>query len=469
MKRITLRDIITLGKATKTEVGFIEADATFSRTGCQDYSRRELGLDGEPNDTVTLYRPAYEVFSPEALKSLDGKPLTLNHPPEDVTADNWKRYAIGDAHGVKRDGDVSVGKVVIRDAAGVRAFESGTRELSVGYSFDLDMTPGTAPDGKKYQGVQRNIRANHHAVVDEGRCGGTCRIGDGAARATDCKCNTTRNGDQAMPTMRKITTDAARITDAKGTVVSVPGLDIDLDVSTAEGAKAADAIDRFARGIKDCMAAHDSVKAEVGIHKERADAAERRLSELDAMPDDDDEDEEDEVADKKGKDAKPKLGDRAAAYVGRLIARAAAAKDEKVLEARAKDRQKAVDGAKKILGDEFKADDKSTKDVRIAALAAIAGAKDGALAALKQIAVAVLGDADPTKAPNDKLTAAFDAVIAAKASVSTGDRQTVTDAEREVARALTGGNGNATGGSGKPVLRGRDHLANRMFGGGETA
>ncbi|HXE93633.1 MAG TPA: DUF2213 domain-containing protein, partial [Gaiellaceae bacterium] len=171
MIRVQTRDIVTLGSAKKTREKFLVADATFSRTGCQDYTRRELGLDGDPNELITLYRPADEVFSPESLASLDGKPLTLRHPPEDVTADNWKQYAVGDATGVRRSGETTVGKVTIRDAAAVRAYDNGTRELSVGYAFDLDMTPGTAPDGKSYQGVQRNIRGNHHAIVDEGRCG----------------------------------------------------------------------------------------------------------------------------------------------------------------------------------------------------------------------------------------------------------------------------------------------------------
>jgi len=468
MIRVQTRDIVTLGKSKKTREGFIVADATFSRTGCQDYSRRELGLDGDPNEIVTLYRPPEEVFAPESLASLDGKPLTLRHPPEDVTTDTWAKYAVGEAAGVKKgaDGQTTTGKATLRRRDAVDAYEAGTRELSVGYAFDLDMTPGTAPDGKSYQGVQRNIRGNHHAIVDEGRCGGECRVGDQARKATDCNCN--KHTGDAMPTMRKITTADSKFlfVDAKGKEVTIPALDIDLDVSTPEGAKAADAIDRFTRGMKDCMAAHDSVKAEVGVHKERADAAEKRLNELDAMPDDDDEDEdeEEEKGDKKGKDAKRKLGDRVVAYVGRLLIRAKAGQDEKLIEGRVAERQTAIAGAAKILGSDFKPEGKSTKEIQVAALTSVLS-KDGAL---KAIATAALGGVEPAKVAGDKLATAFSTVIAASAGATGHDTKRLTDSELEVGRALAG-SGGGQGGGDKPALIGRDAMVSKMFGGADAA
>lgn len=464
VRRVQTWDVVTLGKSKRTDEGYIVADAVFSRIGCQDYTRRELGLDGDPNETITLYRPPEEVFHPESLASLDGKPLTLNHPPEDVTADTWVKYAVGEGSGVKKgsDGQTTVGKATLRRRDAIDAYDSGTRELSVGYAFDLDMTAGTAPDGTKYQGIQRNIRANHHAVVDEGRCGGRCRVGDGNRKAADCGCSQRKASDMKL---RQIKTEDAKITDAKGTLITIPGFDIELDVSTPEGAKAADAVDRFTRGIKDCMAAHDSVKAEVGLHKERADAAEQRLKELDAMPESDDEDEDgDEDGDsKKGKDGKAKLGDRAVAYVGRLKARAAAAKDAKVLDARVAARQKVIDGAKAILGaDKFKADGKTDTAIRAEALAAIVGAKDSAI---KPIVVAIIGDVAPDKAPADKVAFAFDAAVAAQAASAADGRQALTEGERAVGAALAGG---GTGGD-KPTLVGRDALSARMFGGASAA
>src|SRR6185369_15200906 len=57
---------------------------------------------------------------------------------------------------------------------------AGKRELSNGYQCDLVIEDGEV-DGVAYQAVQRKIRGNHVAVVDKGRAGATCRIGDAAA------------------------------------------------------------------------------------------------------------------------------------------------------------------------------------------------------------------------------------------------------------------------------------------------
>ncbi len=58
----------------------------------------------------------------------------------------------------------------------VAAFARGdAMQLSAGYELDLDRTPGTAPDGRRYDAVQRNIRINHVAAVPLGRAG-TARV-----------------------------------------------------------------------------------------------------------------------------------------------------------------------------------------------------------------------------------------------------------------------------------------------------
>jgi hypothetical protein len=40
--------------------------------------------------------------------------------------------------------------------------------VSLGYETDLDMTPGTAPDGTRYDAIQRRVRANHVALGPSG-------------------------------------------------------------------------------------------------------------------------------------------------------------------------------------------------------------------------------------------------------------------------------------------------------------
>lgn len=51
------------------------------------------------------------------------------------------------------------------------------REISCGYLYDADMTPGVF-NGEKYDGVMRNIRGNHVAIVEEGRAGPDVLVAD---------------------------------------------------------------------------------------------------------------------------------------------------------------------------------------------------------------------------------------------------------------------------------------------------
>ena len=51
------------------------------------------------------------------------------------------------------------------------------KDLSAAYFFDADMTPGEY-EGERYDGVMRNLRANHVALVEEGRAGPDVVVGD---------------------------------------------------------------------------------------------------------------------------------------------------------------------------------------------------------------------------------------------------------------------------------------------------
>lgn len=164
-----------------TAEGFLVVPGTLARTGIQEYRAHELGLDADgvdPMRVIRLHRPSDEVFGDDSMRSFESKPVTVDHPSEAVNADNWKQYAVGEVRDVQRSAELMTGTVIIKDASAIEAMQSGKVELSNGYSFNLDMTPGTTHDGKAYDGVQRNIRGNHVALVDAARCGSACRIAD---------------------------------------------------------------------------------------------------------------------------------------------------------------------------------------------------------------------------------------------------------------------------------------------------
>ena len=170
-------DAATLGSTRTTRDGYLVADVAAGRTGIQTYAGSEVR---RPDLAVArIYRPEDEVFSADAMASAAHRPLTLDHPVEMVSAENWRVYAVGFTGGtVARDGDHLKLPVACMDADTIRAVEGGKRELSLGYTCDLDWTAGTTPSGDSYDAVQRNIRINHLAIVSRGRAGSACRIGD---------------------------------------------------------------------------------------------------------------------------------------------------------------------------------------------------------------------------------------------------------------------------------------------------
>lgn len=133
---------------------------TPARTGVQVY------------DGVREYRPADEVFAKASLDSYRGATVTLGHPGK-VSPESWGRDAIGvvldvDPEPFLEDGEhwVQVHAGIYR-ADGMSDVQSRKREhVSMGYTCDLDPTPGVTPDGQKYDCVQRNIRINHLAMLD---------------------------------------------------------------------------------------------------------------------------------------------------------------------------------------------------------------------------------------------------------------------------------------------------------------
>lgn len=149
-----------------------------ARTGDYEYKAAEGQSPGiTPNDdgTIVSRRDPAEVFAPAALASFEGKPVTIGHPADMVTADDWRQYAVGHVQNVRRgegdDADKVIADLVISDAAAIERINGGLREISCGYDADLEQIE---------KGVERQtkIRGNHVAIVPAGRAGAQCAIRD---------------------------------------------------------------------------------------------------------------------------------------------------------------------------------------------------------------------------------------------------------------------------------------------------
>lgn len=170
-------DAVTVAGTRRTGDGYLIADAKAVRTGIQLYAGSEVG---KPEIAVVrVFRSEDEVRSVDSLRSFSHAPVTVDHPAEPVTADNWKKLAVGEVSTAATwDGNRISLPLILKDAAAIQTVHDGKRELSAGYTCDLDWTAGVTADGQAYDAQQKNIRANHVAIVDRGRAGSECRIGD---------------------------------------------------------------------------------------------------------------------------------------------------------------------------------------------------------------------------------------------------------------------------------------------------
>jgi len=167
MRQLNLK----LDSAEKYEItpqGFLKCNACVTRCGIFEYNE-----NGKP---IFEYRPDTEVFDEDSMNSLAMIPITKEHPSSLINTDNVKELQVGyTGEQVDREDDFLKCAVVITDKNLINEIlkkhkENIPNELSCGYDCELEESSGLF-DGKPYDRIQRNIRYNHLAIVDEARAG----------------------------------------------------------------------------------------------------------------------------------------------------------------------------------------------------------------------------------------------------------------------------------------------------------
>lgn len=150
--------------------GYLVTTAKLARIGAMQYLGEEIGR--QSGKVYDVYVDESELFNDATMKSFEGVSVTVEHPTEmEVNAHNWKELAVGHVSNVRRDGDFLIGDVVVNDSKAIKIVQDGKIEVSCGYDAELIEHEG------KIKKV--DIIGNHLAVVDEGRCGEKCKLGDG--------------------------------------------------------------------------------------------------------------------------------------------------------------------------------------------------------------------------------------------------------------------------------------------------
>lgn len=269
-------------KRSLTPEGFLLCEEVpVARTGEMLYGPGEVPVEPGPDGLIRISRTPEEVFRDATLASCIGKPVTLDHPDDFVTPANFSALGKGSMLNLRRgtgiSDDLLIADLLVTDQAAIDAIQKDSvEEVSLGYEADYEqVSPG--------RGVQRNIVVNHVALVERGRCGPRCAIGDKEPQMAKKK-------PTFLDKLRALMRDAeSEMEEEKKTGDEAPD---DEDEDGDPPAKTGDAQSVLLRKILKRMDAQDAAIADLGKRKAKD-------SEKDKT---DDEDEEDPDKKKTGDD-----------------------------------------------------------------------------------------------------------------------------------------------------------------------
>lgn len=167
-------------RISETPEGFLVCEGVaITRAGDLMYSPSETPVTPGNGRTI-ISRTVEDIHDPATIASFEGKPVTINHPDDFVTPENWRELAVGVVQNVRpgegEDDDKLLADLLITDFEAINAVKSKRlREVSCGYEAEyVEEAPG--------RGRQESIIGNHVALVAAGRCGSECAIFDHAPK-----------------------------------------------------------------------------------------------------------------------------------------------------------------------------------------------------------------------------------------------------------------------------------------------
>jgi hypothetical protein len=154
----------------KTAEGFLVVPAIFAQVEILDYTYPEASIkvfDSEMPETlkvsgkkIRIFRPEGTLFAQNTMDSFAHKPITIEHEKGFIDSSNVKSTTVGIAtNNIRRDGDSLIGEIVVMDAAAISDLENGKSFISLGYSPQIDWTPGEHETFGHYDGTQKAIKA----------------------------------------------------------------------------------------------------------------------------------------------------------------------------------------------------------------------------------------------------------------------------------------------------------------------
>lgn len=167
LRKVERLDSIQLDGTYFTNEGYLIDHPIVTSIGIFEYANPDGSIRRE-------LRLPEEVFAKESLDSYKGKPIIITHDAGMVTNENVDDEIIGTILSPGyQDGEHVRAEIVIHNTKALKECE--LRELSLGYSLESEDNPGEW-EGKPYDCIQRNIRINHLALVQNARAGESARL-----------------------------------------------------------------------------------------------------------------------------------------------------------------------------------------------------------------------------------------------------------------------------------------------------
>lgn len=295
------------------------SDNPFTREQVAQYRGREIP-NGEanglkPNEIYNVYRPASELSKPETIASLKEIPLLLEHATYDPQNPPKERVIGAAGSNPVWEAPYLKNSLTFHNAKAIHLLESGAmKELSLGYYYDPVFKKGTTKDGQSYDVIMTNIRANHIALVEEGRAGPDVAVHDskpkdfnkGLQSMDKDENNAVTDNDDKIQTLLQLAIELA-----KQSGVPVPGSDSDDDPAEDEDEEVTDPAAPENNGAEDedeeATEDEDEETAEDEDDDPTEDEGEEVAEDEDDDPtededDDPTEDDDEEVAEDEGED-----------------------------------------------------------------------------------------------------------------------------------------------------------------------
>ena len=275
---------------TRTAEGFLTGRAIVTSIGVFTYKN----ADGT---VLRELRLPEEVFAPESLETMKLKPLTNLHPKEWVTPENQKELQVGSLgsdvttttqfrEGCGWNDDVKITDgihvaidITVNRADAIEDVLNGRRALSMGYTCEIEESSGVYM-GVEYDCIQRKIRYNHCAIVDEARAGDNAMIHLDSADAILQKTVSNHNdGGKSMKKTVRIDGVDVEVDDSVASYIAT--LNKNFDEKKAKEKTLEEEVDELKKAVSKLEAERDAEKAKADsanaeLEKARADAMDEK-------------------------------------------------------------------------------------------------------------------------------------------------------------------------------------------------